>query len=238
MYTKEFYIHTPVWNNAFSFEHRTKKSLYVPSLKNISSINEIELWNEIAFSDVDLEWHLKDYSGLKHFYEMHWQGKKLYLFDNHNHAYFFWHLALKNGMISPNVTLYHVDEHADTRTPDTFLSQEQQQDLWEVFSYTNFVLNVWDYIIPAQKDGLIGEVVQIRSETNILEQQRIPLRTPCILNLDLDFFEPKLDYIDYSLKKDYILDIAQNCSLITVATSPYFIDQELALRVFRDIFYS
>ena len=238
MYTKEFYIHTPVWNNAFSFEHRTQKSLYVPSLKNISSIDEIELWNKIAFSDVDLEWHLKDYCGLRHFYEMDWQGKKLYLFDNHNHAYFFWHQALKNGMISPNVTLYHVDEHADTRTPDTFLSQEQQQDLWEVFSYTNFVLNVWDYIIPAQKDGLIGEVVQIRSETNILEQQRIPLKTPCILNLDLDFFEPNLDYIDYSLKKDYILDIAQNCSLITVATSPYFIDQELALRVFRDIFYS
>jgi hypothetical protein len=56
------------------------------------------------------------------------------------------------------------------------------------------------------------------------------------LNLDLDFFEPELDYIDYELKKRVILDIAQKADLITVCTSPYFIHQKRALRVFRDIF--
>jgi hypothetical protein len=57
-----------------------------------------------------------------------------------------------------------------------------------------------------------------------------------ILNLDLDFFEPELDYIDYELKKQVILDIAKNADLITVCTSPYFINQEMALEVFRDLF--
>jgi hypothetical protein len=58
-----------------------------------------------------------------------------------------------------------------------------------------------------------------------------------ILNLDLDFFEPELDYIDYELKKKVILDIASKAKVITVATSPFFINQELALKVFRDLFF-
>ncbi|MDR0771974.1 MAG: hypothetical protein LBF15_02780 [Candidatus Peribacteria bacterium] len=57
-----------------------------------------------------------------------------------------------------------------------------------------------------------------------------------ILNLDLDFFEPNLDYIDYDLKKKFILEVADKADLITVATSPFFINQELALKVFKDIF--
>jgi hypothetical protein len=54
--------------------------------------------------------------------------------------------------------------------------------------------------------------------------------------LDLDFFEPKLDYINYDLKKKVILDIARKAKVITIATSPFFINQELALKIFKDIF--
>jgi hypothetical protein len=56
------------------------------------------------------------------------------------------------------------------------------------------------------------------------------------LNLDLDFFEPELDFIDYELKKKVIVDIASKSSFITVSTSPFFINQELALKVFFDLF--
>jgi hypothetical protein len=57
-----------------------------------------------------------------------------------------------------------------------------------------------------------------------------------ILNLDLDFFQKDLDYIDYKLKKEVILEIASNVDFITVATSPFFINQKLALDVFHDLF--
>jgi hypothetical protein len=57
-----------------------------------------------------------------------------------------------------------------------------------------------------------------------------------ILNLDLDFFQPDLDFIDYDLKKKVVLDAASKAKVITVATSPFFIDQELAVKVFKDIF--
>jgi hypothetical protein len=57
-----------------------------------------------------------------------------------------------------------------------------------------------------------------------------------ILNLDLDFFAPEMDYIDYNTKKEMILHIASQSKLITVASSPFFIDQNLAVKVFQDIF--
>jgi len=119
--------------------------------------------------------------------------------------------------------------------------QSESQDLQKVFEYTNFVLNVGNYIIPAEKEGLVWETVQIRSESaldeykqwNFSEQER---SRNIILNLDLDFFSPGLDYIDYEKKKSVILDIAGKADVITVCTSPFFIDQERALRIFRDIF--
>ncbi|MGB2110819.1 MAG: hypothetical protein ACPHY8_02690 [Patescibacteria group bacterium] len=57
-----------------------------------------------------------------------------------------------------------------------------------------------------------------------------------ILNLDLDFFQPDLDFIDYDLKKKVVLDAAKKAKVITVATSPFFINQDLAIKVFKDIF--
>ena len=111
----------------------------------------------------------------------------------------------------------------------------------KVFEYTNFALNVGNYIIPAEKQGLISETIQIRSEDALKEYQRGVFwekekNKKIILNLDLDFFEPNLDFIDYDLKKQVILDIAQKADFITVCTSPYFIEQNRALEVFRDLF--
>ena len=91
-------------------------------------------------------------------------SKKIFLFDNHNHAYFFWYLAREKDYIKDNNTLIHIDEHADTRDPGEYLMQPESQDLEKVFHYTNFVYNVGNYIIPAQKEGIIDEVIQVRSE--------------------------------------------------------------------------
>jgi hypothetical protein len=44
--------------------------------------------------------------------------------------------------------------------------------LQKVFEYTNFALNVGNYIIPAEKQGLISETIQIRSEDALKEYQR------------------------------------------------------------------
>ena len=245
MYKEWFYLDREVWNNAFSFDKRKNKKLYIPKLIKINSFDDIKLQDDkekIAFEDFDFNDKLSTNYGLKNFYEIDWKWKKVYLFDNHNHAYYFWYLARKKEIIWDNNILIHIDEHADTRDNNKLLFRPDSDDLDKVFKFTNEVLNVWDYIIPAKTEWIIWDIVQIRNETNLLDYLS-PLggKYPkgdrgIILNLDLDFFQPDLDFIDYNLKKKVVLDSAEKASVITVCTSPFFIDQELAVKVFKDIF--
>jgi len=238
MYSEPFYIDTPEWNNAFSFDIRQNKKLFVPSLKKIKTFWEIELWNEVVFEDYGFDDKLSTNTWLKNFYEMDYQGKPLFLFDNHNHAYAFWYWSRNRGVIWDNNTLIHIDEHADTRDNNKHLLKPDSYDLEKVFHFTNYILNVGDYIIPAQEEGIIWDIVQIRNDSNLRDYigGAFEWTENIILNLDLDFFQPDLDFIDYELKKKVVLDAANKASVITVATSPFFIDQELALKVFRDLF--
>lgn len=265
MYSKPFYITEAVWNNAFSFDKRLNKKLYIPALKEISSFDEIELQDDkekIAFEDFWFDWILSTNYWLKNFYEitrphpnplLKREGieQKIFLFDNHNHAFYFWCLARNNGLIWDRNILIHIDEHADTRDPLEYLFKPDSLDLEKVFEYTNFwKVNVWNYIIPAIKEWIIWEVLQIRNETNLQDylekcnphpnplpiKERGQEQQDIILNLDLDFFQPDLDFIDYELKKKVVLDAAKKAKLITVASSPFFIDQDLALRVFKNLF--
>ena len=238
MYKKSFYIESKSWNNAFSFEKRQNKKLFVPSLKEIVNFNEIKLWNNIVFEDFDFDWKLQSCSGLENFYKIKWENKYIYLFDNHNHAYYFWYLARKEGIIWDDCTLLHIDEHADTRDSLEYLLKPDSFDLEKVFEFTNYKLNVGNYIIPAIKEGLIWKVIQIRNETNLKDyiDLKYNLYWDIILNLDLDFFRPELDYINYKLKEKVILDVAKRAKIITIATSPFFINNNLSIKIFKDIF--
>jgi len=277
MYKKWFYITEKIWNNAFSFTERTHPQplpnkegsitpkIWVPELIKIDSFDEIKLQSDkekVAFEDFWFDDKLSTNYGLENFYEivrphpnplLLGEGieQKIYLFDNHNHALYFWYLAKEKWLISEkNNTLYHIDEHADSRDPDEIL---EKTDLESIFKYTNFSkINVWNYIVPAEKEWLIWKTIQIRNTKNLEDYlkgqtQDLPLQEKCrgescvhpnniILNLDLDFFQPDLDFIDYDLKKKVILDIAKKADIITVSTSPFFIDQNLAIKVFKDLF--
>lgn len=237
MYHSSFYLNAPVGNNALSYDKRANKKLFVPNLIE-STIENIELWEHIVFEDFDFDGKLISGHGLKHFYHIQWMGKDLYLFDNHNHAYYFWHKARNEHIIGNENILYHVDEHSDMRRPKRLQTIQESLDLQKVFEYTNYELNVGNYIVPALENGLIKEVHQIRNEHNLFEYDFSHQHEhDIILNFDLDFFEPELDFIDYDLKKRIILDIAQKAKVITVATSPFFIEQSLAIKVFFDLFW-
>ena len=114
-------------------------------------------------------------------------------------------------------------------------------DLKKVFEFTNFSLNVWDYIVPAIKNWLISEVLQIRNTDNLENyiknfKNKDLKNKDIILNLDLDFFEPDLDFIDFDLKKEVVLDAFNKAKVVTICTSPFFIKQDLALKSLKKIF--
>lgn len=246
MFYKEwFFIDKPVWNNEFSFEQRINKRLFVPDIidLDINDLDQIKIQNDkekIAFEDFWFDDKLSTNYGLKNFYRIKIKWKEIVLFDNHNHAFYFWYEARNRWIIGDNNTLIHIDEHADTRDNNKIILKPDSLDLEKVFTFTNEVLNVGDYIIPAQKEWLIWDIIQIRNTNNLEEyisKSKFSSKN-IILNLDLDFFQKELDFIDYDLKKKVILDAVEKASFITVCTSPFFIEQDLAIKVFKDLFWN
>ncbi len=243
MYNKWFFIENPVWNNEFSFDKRQNKKLFVPKIIEAKSFDEIKFQDDlekIAFEDLDFDNKLSTNYWLKNFYRFQIWWKEVVLFDNHNHAFYFWYEARSRKIIWDKNILIHIDQHADTRDNDKIISKSDSKSLEKVFDFTNFVLNVWDYIIPAQKEGIIENIVQIRNTKNLEDYlQNFSNRknnSKIILNLDLDFFASELDFIDFELKKKVILDVFEKASYVTVCTSPFFVDQGLAVEKFKEIF--
>ena len=195
---------------------------------------------KIAFEDFDFDNKLSTNYWLKNFYRFQMWWKEVVLFDNHNHAFYFWYEARSRKIIWDKNILIHIDQHADTRDNDKIISKSDSKSLEKVFDFTNFVLNVWDYIIPAQKEGIIENIVQIRNTKNLEDYlqnfSNIKNNSKIILNLDLDFFASELDFIDFELKKEVILDVFEKASYVTVCTSPFFVDQGLAVEKFKEIF--
>lgn len=243
MYNKWFFIESPVWNNEFSFDKRQNKKLFVPEIIEAKSFGEIKFQDDlekIAFEDFDFDNKLSTNYWLKNFYRFQMWWKEVVLFDNHNHAFYFWYEARSRKIIWDKNILIHIDQHADTRDNDKIISKSDSKSLEKVFDFTNFVLNVWDYIIPAQKEGIIENIVQIRNTKNLEDYlqnfSNIKNNSKIILNLDLDFFASELDFIDFELKKEVILDVFEKASYVTVCTSPFFVDQGLAVEKFKEIF--
>jgi hypothetical protein len=139
MYSKESTLTYPSGNNAFSYKIREKKSLHIPSLIN-GNFDDITIGEKVVFSDIDESGILQECIGLKHFIKTSWKNIPVIIFDNHNHAFYFWYEARKNGIIQNNATLIHIDEHSDLGIPEDF--SFDKENLKDVFRYTNEILQV------------------------------------------------------------------------------------------------
>ncbi|MBC2576699.1 UPF0489 family protein [Peptostreptococcus canis] len=227
-----FYIEKPVGNNMFSFEKRKVKKIYVPQLVR-ANFNDIEIGEIPNFVEIEdgLE---KACMGLKNMYEIVdsdiYKGKKIYVFDNHNHSFFFWCKLLNEGIFEKGITLVHVDQHKDMREPLNF--DVDIFDLEDVKRYTNEVLNVGNFIKPAIYHDIFSNLVMVDSSYGM----ELEIPGNYVLDLDLDFFSKDMDYIDFEYKLYRVREYIENADIITIATSPYFIEQDRAIKVLKMLF--
>jgi len=233
MYKKPFHITEKISSNAFNFEKRSTPKLYVPSVIE-GELSDVKVGNEVVFEDFDEYDQLQSCVGLEHLVKLPHPvtQKPMVVVDNHNHVFYFWYEAWQQGLIDRGIQLVHIDAHRDTRIPERNLTHEEASDLKKVFEYTNSILNVGNYIPPAMKEGLIGELISITSERELDLAQP---KKPFILNIDLDFWAPEMDYIDENKSVSMIREWIVDADLITFATSPFFIDQEKAIEVLRKL---
>lgn len=193
------------------------------------------LSDEIAFLSMDDD-QVRSGNGLENFIETTIHGVPAAIFDNHNHAIFFWYQARARDQIQDGATLVHIDMHSDLWENQNVLSREYARDLEKVWEFTNYSCNVGNYIKPAIQEGLIGEIVRIEGEQDLIRESNRIIPKNSILNLDLDFFANELDDVDFELKKRVILHFASQVSYITIATSPFFIPGASAIAAMKRVF--
>lgn len=234
-YSEPFWITGKRGNNELSFEERKRAldadpRLYVPSLVE-GSLELLKQGDGVVFEDFDEFDQLQSCKGLEHLLRTQWGEIPMVVVDNHNHVFYFWWEAFFAGRLERGASLVHIDQHKDMRVPEKLFEGKNLED---VFEYTNFELNVGNYIVPAKEAGLLGEVQLVTSEL-AMEDLSFVDRGNKILNIDLDFFAPELDYIDFVKAKQFIRAHLPTTSLITVATSPFFIDQGRAIDVLKKL---
>lgn len=247
MYNSPFHISQPTWNNEFSHAERlalwSKWEIYVPSLIK-GTTKDLEIWTEITFEEVSNNKLISCY-GLKNFVQTDYEWIPIYIFDNHNHALFFRYRHMQAYWDAKDLKPFkvlHVDQHSDIKpNPNSFDIQHTSPS--EVFGFTNYACNVWNFLTSAKDSWLIQETIQIRSETAL---HSIPKMNKVksdfsgldyqnynyILDIDIDFRIDKKD-IENDIK--IIKNLIKNVSIVTIATSPYFIDQNRAIEIIKEI---
>ncbi len=227
-----FYIEDEVGNNKFSYQERSLKKIYVPKLieKDIAAVS---IGFEVVFSEID-EGVEKKCLGLENMYKLkfdaRYSSKEVYLFDNHNHAFFFWCKALKEKKFEKGIRLLHVDQHKDTRKPDNY--DVNIDNLEDVSRYTNKVLNVGSFIQPALYHKIFDDVDIVDSTYGL--EKKIPKKY--VLDIDLDFFSKDMEYIDFDWRVERVKEYIDKADVITIATSPFFIEQDKAIEVLKILF--
>lgn len=215
-----------------------------PTYRNLieGTLDDLKPGHHIVFEEIEND-KLVSCTGLESLIKMSYNNKTVYITDNHNHALYFWYDALKNGVLYNRganswYTLLHVDQHADMNEPDERIDPEKQWDLDYIAEYVNTHTQIASFIQPALRSGLIGECVQIRTESKLQEiadniwAMNHELSADYILDIDIDFFahesniEPKIALLQR---------LISSAALVTIATSPYFIDQNRAIEIIKKL---
>jgi len=227
-----FAIYRAEGNNKFNFIKRVNKQIYVPPIC-AGTPDDLRVGYHIAFSEVEEDAEFNGL-GLEKFIFFDWHGIPVFIFDNHNHAFFFWTFGLKQGLFYPGLPLVHVDQHSDMWTPDAFpvFSLEDPKVLDKAFYYTNYIINVGNFIKPALHLNYFKDVSIITGSIDF----ELKFDGPIIFDLDMDVFAPIMDYIGNPYKIDSIRQWMKQAKLITIATSPFFMNQPLAIQFIRKIF--
>lgn len=240
-YEKENIITERAGNNAFAWEERKmvhwqSPTLFVPELIE-GVISDVSIGEKVVFEEQERKW-LISCIGLRNFISLKQSDwfPPIVIFDNHNHALYFWIDGARRWIIQPGFELIHIDEHSDLweneNDFDLKKALENEEYSW---NFTNLSCNVGNYIQPALRNGLVGKMIRIENEAEIEKYMDYSPSRNAVLNLDLDIFAPELDFIREEKKIQLIRNLLQKVDYVTIATSPYFIDQWTALEKLRNI---
>lgn len=226
-------------NNALQYEQRlafgSQGQLRVPALRS-GDPSDLAITSNTTFEVAEHE-KLRSFSWLQELIEYQLApSKRIYFIDNHNHAFYCWRKACKDWLFV-DADLVHIDQHSDLNEPSRYPESSDLESLENVAIYTNEVLQVGSFIKPALQCGLIASQQQFRTEWSVLALDPAERHRDVILDLDLDFRAPGMlnEHVDATITKVKSCISHPSVKVVTIATSPYFLDQEKALELVRSI---
>ena len=216
-------------------------SLRVAPLEKIDQYKKLETErNNFAFVEKNEKWEIEYFHGLKNFLWIEKTGvPPIFIFDNHNHAPVFRYNIIYNKRIK-NVELIHIDQHSDCWENKNHLKLNwNENELENIFHFYNEKCNVGNFIPSTIKSWIISNQTQIRS-ISALKNLKIEKNQNFILDIDLDFC---LNWIDRNIINEESIKILKkkfneswNFALcITIATSPYFLNPEVAINILKKL---
>ena len=151
----------------------------------------------------------------------------IYIFDNHHKALFAFLDSKENtGQILPVV---HIDAHPDDAPSAYSEGIIFEENINKAYSQSR----ICDFLDTAEKGGLIRETMRVVTSAEF--ERFSPPDGPFILSLDIDIFGPEGGYIELDQKIKTIARAWQQAVVITIATSPGFIDQEYAWKIIKSM---
>lgn len=233
MYTTPTYITQPIWNNAFSYDQRialwSEGKLYIPSIIQ-DTVAELRQGSDICFEEV-LNGKLVSCTGLKYFLQTTFHDTPVYIVDNHNHALSFRHKHFNTSTFQP-FNIIHIDQHSDIKpNSNVFLIPDSWFPIPKVEDFVNEKTNVGNFITAAINSWIVNEVIQVRTDYSLQQLQAASSKLQAfILDIDIDFRQDKeMTVSDIAI----IQELMKKAELVTIATSPYFIDQARAIKLVK-----
>ena len=211
-----------IWNNQFCFNQVENPKIWIADTVDWT-VENLEIWENTVFREMK-NWKVVEYKWLKHFVYIKNKNQSIYIFDNHNHALKYWIGEYKKWNIQFWFNLIHIDQHTDMNSSEFELDLENPN---------LDVYNVWNFIQPAIKSGLINKVEQINTEYKLLNFQTN--EKDLILDIDLDFRAPEMSIEKYSETIEKVKNLISKGRVVTIATSPYFINQNLSIKICKDL---
>lgn len=239
MYNTGFWITEKKGNNIFCFDEKKQQSeIYVAKTKKWN-LNDLAIGDKSVFREKNNLGDIVLYQGLENFIEC----DNYIIFDNHNHALFFWYQAYKNNMFKKWVKVIHIDQHTDMNENANILADIDTLTKQEVFDFTNYSCNVGNFIQPALQSGLIWSIELVTTEYKLNHfdiekfiQELEKEKTEYILDIDLDFWHPDMSIENIEKTFEQTRKLIKHAQYITIASSPYFLNQKYAIDILKKIF--
>lgn len=210
------------WNNQFCFNQVENPKIWVADMIEWTE-KDLEIWENTVFREMK-NWNISEYKWLKNFIHIKKENQSIYIFDNHNHALKYRIDEYKKWNIPFWFDLIHIDQHTDMNSSEYELDLENPN--------LN-VYNVWNFIQPAIKSWLISKVEQINTEYKLLNFQTN--ENDLILDIDLDFRAPEMSIEKYSETIEKVKILISKSRVVTIATSPYFLEQWFAIELCKKL---